>query len=66
MFSHVQTSRSHESKNPRGHDEDSGGLTLTPCNPSKPMSLKTLSASAMQSRKPPSSSDRNELQEPSL
>ncbi len=66
MFSHAQTSRSHKSKNLRGHDEDSGGVNLTPRNPSKPQSLKTLSAPARQSRKPPSSSDRDELQEPTL
>ena len=66
MFSHAQTSRSHKSKNPRGHDEDSGGVTLTPRNPSKPLSLKTLSAPARQSREPPSSSDCDELQEPTL
>ncbi len=66
MFSHTQTSRSHKSKNPKGHDEDSGGVTLTPCNPSKPLSLKTLSAPARQSREPPSLSDRDELQEPTL
>ena len=41
-------------------------MTLTPCNPSKPLSLKTLSAPARQSREPPSSSDRDELQEPTL
>ncbi len=66
MSSHAQTSRSHKSKNPRGHDEDSGGMTLTPRNSSKPLSLKTLSAPARQSREPPSSSDRDELQEPTL
>ncbi len=66
MSSHAQTSRSHKSKNLKGHDEDSGGMTLTPRNPSKPLSLKTLSAPARQSREPPSSSDRDELQEPTL
>ncbi len=66
MSSHPQTSRSHKSKNLRGHDEDSVGVTLTPRNPSKPLSLKTISASARQSREPPLSSDRDELQEPTL
>ncbi len=66
MSSHAQTSRSHKSNNPRGHDEDSGGVTLTPRNPSKPLFLKTLSVPARQSREPSSSSDRNELQEPTL
>ncbi len=66
MSSHAQTSCSHKSKNLRGHDEDSGGVTLTSRNPSKPQSSKTLSAPARQSRKPPSSSDRDELQEPTL
>ncbi len=64
MFSHAQTSRSHKSKNLRGHDEDSGEVTLTPRHLSKPQSLKTLSAPARQSREPTSSSDRDELQEP--
>ncbi len=66
MFSHTQTSRSHKSKNPRGHDEDSDGVTLTPRNPSKPLSLNTLAAPARQSCKPLSSSDHDELQEPIL
>ncbi len=66
MSSHTQTSRSHKSKNPRGHDEDSGGVTLIPCYPSKPQSLKTLSAPARQSGKPSSSSDCDELQEATL
>ncbi len=66
MFSHPQTSCSHKLKNPRGHNEDSGGVTLTPRNPSKPLPLKTLSAPAKQSREPPSSSDRDKLQEPTL
>ena len=66
MSSHLQTSCSHKSKNPRGHDEDSGGVILTSRNPSKPQSSKTLSAPARQSLKPPSSSDRDGLQEPTL
>ncbi len=66
MVSHAPTSRSHKSKNPRGHDEDSGGVTLTPRNPSKPQSLNTLAAPARQSREPLSSGDRNKLQEPTL
>ncbi len=66
MFSHTQTSRSHKSKNPRGHDEDSGGVTITPRNPSKPQSLNTLAAPARQSREPLSSSDCDELPEPTL
>ncbi len=41
-------------------------MTLTPRNPSKPQSSKTLSAPTRQSRKPLLSSDRNELQEPTL
>ncbi len=64
MSSHVQISRSHKSKNPRKKDEDSGGVTLTPHNPSKPQFLKTLFALAKQSQNPPSSIDRDELQEP--
>ncbi len=66
MFSHAQISRSHKSKNPIGHDEDSGGVTITPRNPSKPQSSKTVSALARQSRKPPSSSDCDKLHEPTL
>ncbi len=66
MSSHAQTSRSHKSKNSRGYDEDSGGVTLIPCNPSKPQSSKTLSAPARQNREPPSSSDCNKLQELTL
>ena len=57
MSSHAQIKRSHKLQNPRENDEDSGGLTFTPCNPSKPESSKTLSAPARQSREPPSSSD---------
>ncbi len=30
MSSHAQTSRSHKSKNPTGHDEDSNEVALTP------------------------------------
>ncbi len=41
-------------------------MTFTPCNSSKPLSLKTFSAPARQSREPTSSSDRDELQEPTL
>ena len=37
-------------------------MTVTPRNPSKIQSSKTLSAPAKQSRKPPPSSDRDELQ----
>ncbi len=66
LFSQAQTSRSHKSKNLRGHDEDSGGMTLTPHNPSKPHPSKTLSAPARQNREPPSSSDCNEIQESTL
>ncbi len=66
MFSHTQISCSHKSKNHREHDEDSGGMTLTPRNPSKPLFLKTLSAPARQSREQPSSSNRDELQQPTL
>ncbi len=66
MFLHTQKSRSHKSKNPREHDEESDGVTLTPRNASKLLSLRTLSAQARQSRDPPSSSDRDELQEPTL
>ena len=66
MSSNTQTSRSHESKNPRGHDEDSGEVIFTPRNPSKPQSSKKLSASARPSCESPSSSDRDELQEPTL
>ncbi len=56
----------HKSKNPKGHDEDSSGVNFTPRNPSKPQSLKTLSAPARQSREPLPSSDRGELQAPTL
>ena len=66
MSSHAQSSRSHKSKNPRGHDEDPSGVTLAPCNPSKLQSSKALSATARQNRKPPSSSDHDELQELTL
>ena len=66
MFLHVQTSRSHKSKNLKGHDEDLDRVTLTPCNASKPQSLKTLSAPAKQSCEPPLSSDQDELKEPTL
>ncbi len=66
MSSHARTSRSNKSKNPRGHDKDSGRVNLTPRNPSKPPSLKTVSVPARQSREQPSSSDHNELQESTL
>ncbi len=66
MYSHAQTSRFHKLKNPRKHDKDSGGVTLTPHNPLKPQSSKTLSITARQSRKPPSSGDCDELEEPTL
>ncbi len=41
-------------------------MTLTPRNPSKPQFLNILAARARENRKPPSSSDRDELQEPTL
>ena len=41
-------------------------MTLTTRNPSKPQFLKTLSAPARQSRKPPLSGDCDEIQEPTL
>ncbi len=66
MLSHTLTSRSQKSKNPRGHDEDSGGETVTPRNPSKPQSSNTLAAPARQIREPLLSSDRNDLQKPTL
>ena len=66
MFSLAQTSCSHKSKNPREHDEDSGGVTLTPRNPSKFQSSKTLSVPARQNREPSSLSDCDELQKPTL
>ncbi len=66
MFSHAQTSRSHKLRNPRGHDEDSGMLSLTPRNPSKPQCSETLSAPARRSSESPSLSDCNELQETTL
>ena len=66
MSFHAQTSHSHMSKNARGHDEDSGKVTLIPCNPLKLQSLKTLSAPARQNCKPTSSSDHDELQESTL
>ncbi len=66
MFSHTQTSRSDKSKNPRGHDEDSGGVIVIPRNPSKPQFLNTLASPARQNREPLLSSDRDELQEPTL
>ena len=64
MFSYSWTSRSHMLKNFRGHNEDSGGVNLTPRNPWKSQFSKTLSALATQSRTPPPSSDCDELQEP--
>ncbi len=66
MSSHARSSYSHKSKNPRGHDGDSGGVNLTPCNLLKPQSSRTLSVLARQSRKPSLSSDCNELQKPTL
>ena len=66
MSSHARTNRFHKSKNLRGNDEDLGGLNLTPCNPSKPQSLKTLSSQARQSCKSSLSSDRYEYQESTL
>ena len=66
MFSYTQTSRSHKSKNSKGHDDDSGGVNLTPLNPSTSQSAKTLSALARQSRESPSSRNPDELQEPTL
>ena len=41
-------------------------MNLIPRNPSKPQSSKTLFAPARQNRKPPLSSDHDELQEPTL
>ncbi len=66
MFLHAQTSRSHKSKYPRGHNEDSGGVTLTPRKPSKSQFSNTLAAPARQSCERPSLSDHDELQEPIL
>ena len=66
MFSHAQRSRSHKLKNPRRHDEDLGGVTLTPCNPSKLQSSKTLSVPARKNCEPSSSGDRDKLLEQTL
>ena len=66
MSSHARTNRFYKSKNPRGHDEDSGGVNLTLRYPSNPQSSNTISAPARQSREPSLSSDRDELQEPTL
>ncbi len=66
MSSHAWSGHSYKSKKLRGHDEDSGGVNLTPHNPSKPQSSKTLSAPARQSRKPPSSIDCDKFQELTL
>ena len=66
MILHAQTSCFHTSTNAIRHNEGSSGVTLTPRNPSKPQSLKTLSAPTRQNREPPSSSDGNKLQEPTL
>ncbi len=66
MPSYAQTSRSHKSKNPKEHEEDSSGVTLTLRNPSKPKFSKTLSAPARLSREPSSSSDRNEIEKLTL
>ena len=66
MSSHAQISRSPKSRNPRGHSETSCKVTLTPCNPSKLQSSKTLSDPAGQSCKPPSSSDCDELKKTTL
>ncbi len=66
MSSHARTNRVYKSKNPRGHNEDSGGVNLTLRYPSNPQSSNTISAAARQSREPSPSSDRNELQEPTL
>ncbi len=52
--------------NPRGHDEDPGRVNLTPRNPSKTQSSKTISTPARQNRKPPPSSDRDEHQKTTL
>ncbi len=57
-FSHTRISCSHMLKNPRGHDEDSGGVNLTPRNLLKPQSSKAISAPAL------SSSDCKKFQEP--
>ncbi len=66
MSLHAQTNRFYKSKNPRGHGEDSSGVNLTLRYPLNPQSSNTISASARQSRKPSPSSDRDELQEPTL
>ncbi len=62
MSSNSQTSRSHKSKNPRGHDKNSCWVTLTPWIASKRQFLKTLSAPSRQKRKPPSLSNCDNLQ----
>ncbi len=64
--SYAQTSCPHKSKNHKRHNEDLSGETLTPRNPSKPQSSKTLFAPAGQSGEPPSSSDCDKFQEPTL
>ena len=66
ISSHARANRFYKSKNPRGHDEDSGGVNLTLRYPSNPQSSNTISAPARQSREPSLSSDRDELQEPTL
>ncbi len=66
MFSHARTSHSHKSKNPKGHDEDSGRVNLSLHNLSKLQSSKTLFAPAKESRKPPPSIDCDKLQELTL
>ena len=62
MSSNSQTSRSHKSKNPRGHDKNSCWVTLTPWIGSKPQFLKILSAPSRQKRKAPSLSNCDNLQ----
>ena len=66
MSSHARTNRFYKSINLRGYDKDSGGVSLTLCNPSNPQCLKTFSARARQSRETSPSSDRDELQEHTL
>ena len=66
MSSHAQKNCFHKLKNPKRQDEDSGGVNLTPCNPSKPQSSRTLFAPARRNRKQPSSSDRDQDQELTL
>ncbi len=66
MSSHARTNRFYKSKNPRGHDKDSGGVNLTLRYLSNLQSSNTISAPTRQSREPSLSNDRDELQEPTL